>query len=63
MMGPPPSMNWVVKGILITGIHEEQANRQGGDDADLHEGAEIVPGGEEEPDGNRRRTGSRKEAR
>ena len=41
---------------LNSGIHEEHADRQGADDADLHEGAEIVPRGEQEPDRNSRRT-------
>ncbi len=40
------------EGHLYRRVHEEKANRQGGNDADLHEGAEIVPRGEEEPDGN-----------
>jgi hypothetical protein len=43
------------EGHLHHGVHEEQTDPEGHDDTDLHVGAEVIPGRQEQPDGQCRR--------
>ena len=50
MMGPPPLMKSVKAGIFMSGCHEDDADGQHGDNAQLHDGTQVIPWGKQQPD-------------
>ena len=40
------------KGHLDGGVNEKEADSQGSDNADFHKGAQVIPRGQKQPDGD-----------